>query len=120
MTTPGWRAGWRTSTRSNNGTDCVEVDFTASSVEMRDSKAHGTGPIISFTPTQWTAFLRESVRGLSSANGTVTVTHQDGTTVRSTASGVTLRFTPGEWAAFVAGAQDGEFDYHTQVASLVG
>ncbi len=120
MTTPGRRAGWRTSTRSSNGGNCVEVDFTVAGVEIRDSKAHGTGPIIGFTSTQWAAFLRESVRGLPSANGAVAVTHQDGTQIQSLASGVTLHFTPGEWAAFVAGAQDGEFDYHAQVASLVG
>ncbi len=116
MTTPGWRAGWRTSTRSNNGTDCVEVDFTTTGVEMRDSKAHGTGPIINFTPTQWAAFLDD----LSSGGGAVTVTHQNGTGVRSTTSGVTLQFTPAEWSAFVAGVQDGEFDYHTQAAALLG
>ncbi|MGH3940651.1 MAG: DUF397 domain-containing protein [Pseudonocardiaceae bacterium] len=57
MTTRGWRAGWRTSTRSNNGTDCVEVYFTSSGVQVRDSKAHGAGPIITFTPTQWAAFI---------------------------------------------------------------
>lgn len=116
MTTPGWRAGWRTSTRSNNGTDCVEVDFTAAGVEMRDSKAHGTGPIINFSPTQWAAFLDD----LSSGHGAVTVTHQNGTRVRSTTSGVSLQFTPAEWAAFVAGVQDGEFDYHAQGAALLG
>jgi hypothetical protein len=54
---------------------------------------------------------------LPSANGAVTVSHLDGTRVRSTAAEVTLHFTPGEWAAFVAGAQDGEFDY-VQVATL--
>ena len=120
MTTPGWRAGWRTSTRSSNGGNCVEVDYTAAGVQMRDSKARGTGPIIGFTPTQWATFLRESVRGLASANGAVTVTHSDGIQVRSATGGVTLHFTPGEWAAFVAGAQDGEFDYDAQVAALVG
>ncbi|MGH3720196.1 MAG: DUF397 domain-containing protein [Pseudonocardiaceae bacterium] len=57
MTNPGWRAGWRTSTHSNNGGDCVEVDFTAAGVEMRDSKAHGTGPTLHLTPTQWAAFV---------------------------------------------------------------
>lgn len=69
MTTPGWRAGWRTSTRSSNGSDCVEVDFTATGVEMRDSKAHGTGPIIDFTPNQWAAFLDD----LSGGGGATTV-----------------------------------------------
>lgn len=120
MSNPGWRTGWRTSTRSSNGGNCVEVDFTAAGVHMRDSKARGAGPIIDFSPTEWAAFLHESVRGLPSANGAVTVTHLNGTRVRSTASGVTLHFTPGEWAAFVAGAQDGEFGHAAQVASLVG
>lgn len=118
MTTRGWRAGWRTSTRSNNGTDCVEVDFTAVDVQMRDSKAHGAGPVIAFTPPQWAVFIRESVNGLPSANGAVTVTHRDGAThVRST-RGVGLDFTASEWAAFVAGARDGEFAYDMQVAAL--
>ncbi|MGH3786115.1 MAG: DUF397 domain-containing protein [Pseudonocardiaceae bacterium] len=119
MSNTGRRAGWRTSTRSNNGGSCVEVDFTTVGVHMRDSKAQGTGPIISFTPTQWATFLHESARGLTSANGAVTVTHSDGSQVRSTADGTTLNFTPGEWAAFVAGARDGEFDYRAQVAALV-
>ena len=118
MNNRGWRAGWRTSTRSSNGGNCVEVDFTAVGVKMRDSKARGTGPIIDFSPTQWAAFLTESVCGLPSANGAVTVIHLNGTRVRSTAGGVTLHFTRAEWAAFVAGARDGEFDY-SQVATLV-
>ena len=115
MTTPGRRAGWRTSTRSNNGSDCVEVDFTTTGVEMRDSKAHGTGPIIDFTPAQWAVFLDD----LSSGGGAVTITHHHrGTQIRSTDGRVTLHFTLTEWAAFIAGAQDGEFDYHTQAAAL--
>lgn len=118
MTTPGWRAGWRTSTRSNNGSNCVEVDFTTSGAQIRDSKAHGTGPIIEFTPAQWAAFIHESVHGLPSANGAVTVTHRYGTQVRS--AGTVLRFTPAEWAAFVAGARDGEFDHDAQTSALVG
>ena len=120
MSNTGWRAGWRTSTRSSNGGNCVEVDFTTAGVQMRDSKARGTGPIIGFTPSQWAAFLHESVCALPSANGAVAVTHSGGTQVRSTTSEVTLHFTSDEWAAFVAGAQDGEFAYHTQVASLAG
>ncbi|HEY6424970.1 MAG TPA: DUF397 domain-containing protein [Pseudonocardiaceae bacterium] len=119
MTIPGRRAGWRTSTHSSNGGNCVEVDFTAAGVEMRDSKTHGFGPVIGFTPHQWAMFLSESVRGLTSANGAVTVTHKDGTQVRSSAGAAILNFTPGEWAAFVAGAQDGEFDYQAQLAALL-
>lgn len=120
MTTRGRRAGWRTSTRCNNGTDCVEVEFTAVGVQVRDSKADGAGPIIGFAPTQWTAFIRESVDALPSANGAVTVTHQDGTQVRSITSEAILHFTPGEWASFVAGARDGEFDYDAQLAAMIG
>ncbi len=119
MSNPGWRAGWRTSTRSSNGGNCVEVDFTATGVRMRDSKARGTGPIIDFSPAQWAAFLAESVRGLPSANGAVTVIRLNGTRIRSITGRVTLHFTPDEWVAFVAGAQDGEFDY-AQVAALAG
>ncbi|MGH3873148.1 MAG: DUF397 domain-containing protein [Pseudonocardiaceae bacterium] len=120
MSNPGWRAGWRTSTRSSNGGNCVEVDFTTASVQIRDSKNRGTGPIIGFTPAQWAAFLHESVGGLPSTNGAVVVTHDNGTQVRSIASAETLNFTPDEWAAFIAGSHDGEFDYHIQVTALVG
>ncbi|HEU0087949.1 MAG TPA: DUF397 domain-containing protein [Pseudonocardiaceae bacterium] len=121
MTTPGWRAGWRTPTRSSNGANCVEVDFTATGVQMRDSKARGAGPILDFTPTQWAAFVRESVHDLPSTNSAVAVTHQpEGTQVQSAAGQAVLHFTRGEWAAFVAGARDGEFDYHAQVAALIG
>lgn len=119
MTTPGRRAGWRTSTRSSNGGNCVEVDFTAAGVRMRDSKAHGTGPVFDYTPAQWASFVHESVHRLPSENGAATVTHHsDGTTIQS--AGAVLHFTPSEWAAFVAGARDHEFDYHTQVTAPVG
>jgi hypothetical protein len=112
MPTPGWRVGWRTSTRSSNGTDCVEVNLAAHGVAMRDSKAKGTGPVIHFTVEEWTTFIRETVDGLPNDNGAVTVNTQAGATcVRAVTSGVTLRFTPGEWTAFLAGARDGEFDY---------
>ncbi|MGH4015360.1 MAG: DUF397 domain-containing protein [Pseudonocardiaceae bacterium] len=98
MTAPGWRAGWRTPTRSSNGGNCVEVDFTAAGVQIRDSKARGAGPIIEFTPAQWAVFVREAAHRLPSANGAVTVTHhRDGTRVRS--SEAILDFTPGEWTA---------------------
>ncbi len=116
MLTSGWRAGWRTSTRSNNGSNCVEVDFTTGGVELRDSKDHGTGSVLDFTPPQWRAFLREVLADLPSGNGAAEVARRgDGTAV--TAPNGTLVFTRGEWAAFLAGARDGEFDYDTQVAA---
>lgn len=116
MQTPGWRAGWRTSTRSNNGTNYAEVDFTATGVRMRDTKDRGTGPVIDFTADQWAMFVHEALEGLPSANGAVTVsTRGMATEVRSPATGRTLRYTPGEWAAFLSGARDGEFDHQLQV-----
>jgi hypothetical protein len=49
------RATWRKSTRSgNNG--CVEVAFVEDHVGVRDSKDR-QGPILTFTPTEWTAFI---------------------------------------------------------------
>lgn len=118
MHTPGWRAGWRTSTRSNNGTNCAEVDFTADGVELRDSKDHGTGPVLDFAPAQWRTFLHEVLAELPSDNGAVEVTHR-GDRTAVTGRDATLLFTPGEWAAFLAGARDGEFDYDAQVAAAL-
>ena len=49
------RATWRKSTRSgNNG--CVEVAFVEDHVGVRDSKDR-RGPVLTFTPTEWTAFI---------------------------------------------------------------
>jgi hypothetical protein len=49
------RATWRKSVRSgNNG--CVEVAFVEDHVGVRDSKDR-QGAILTFTPTEWTAFI---------------------------------------------------------------
>ncbi len=50
------RAAWRKSTRS--GFDgCVEVAFVDDGqVAVRDSKDR-TGPVLTFTPVEWQAFL---------------------------------------------------------------
>jgi hypothetical protein len=49
-------AVWRTSTRSGNGGDCVEVATNLPEVvAVRDSK-DPTGPTLTFTPTHWTTF----------------------------------------------------------------
>jgi hypothetical protein len=54
------RAVWRKSTLSYaNG--CVEVAFVDGQVAVRDSK-DPNGPVLVFTPVEWTAFLG-GVRG---------------------------------------------------------
>lgn len=102
---------WQTSSYSSQGTNCVEVASASVGVLLRDTKDKGAGPVIAFTPEEWTAFLTEATTGVPSANGAAEVIHtDDGTQVHGVATGVRLRFTPSEWAAFRAGVRDGEFD----------
>lgn len=50
-------ATWRKSTRSNNGGNCVEVaDNLPGVVGLRDSKDQ-SGPVLSFDPSDWAAFV---------------------------------------------------------------
>lgn len=50
--------GWRTSTYSSNGSDCVEVLFTGlDTVRMGDSK-NPAGETIAVMPQHWTRFVR--------------------------------------------------------------
>lgn len=46
---------WRKSTRSSANGACVEVRTADGAVEVRDSK-HPSGPVLRFSPRQWTAF----------------------------------------------------------------
>jgi hypothetical protein len=51
-------ARWRKSSHSNDEAACVEVAFLdGGRVGVRDSKDHGTGPALVFTPTEWAAFV---------------------------------------------------------------
>ena len=49
---------WRKSTYSTgNGGNCVEVGTaTAAAVAVRDTKDHGHGPVLRFTPAAWATF----------------------------------------------------------------
>jgi hypothetical protein len=51
-------AEWRKSMRSAQG-DCVEVSYRADegAILVRDTKAEGSGPILTFTRSEWSAFL---------------------------------------------------------------
>ncbi|MGQ4597875.1 DUF397 domain-containing protein [Nocardia sp. R6R-6] len=108
--------GWFTSTRSNNGNQCVEIRFDGDAVLIRDSKYRRNPanrsvdePIITVTATEWTAFLdvlrtrgrsNSELSAHTAANGHTTLRHGE----------TTLTYTPEEWRAFLLGAHDGEFD----------
>ncbi|MEV4764049.1 DUF397 domain-containing protein [Micromonospora chokoriensis] len=51
---------WRTSTRSGGEGNCVEVAGFAETVGVRDSKDR-QGPVLTFTPSAWTAFVTFTV-----------------------------------------------------------
>jgi hypothetical protein len=57
-------ANWRKSSRSGgNGGDCVEVaDNLPGVIAVRDSK-DCAGPTLTFTPTEWAAFVDGVKRG---------------------------------------------------------
>jgi hypothetical protein len=47
---------WKKSTASGTGSNCVEVGRTESVICIRDSK-DPAGPLLSFSRTEWAAFL---------------------------------------------------------------
>ena len=54
---------WRKSSYSgNSGGQCVEVGTAAPLIAVRDSK-DPTGPILTFTSAEWTAFLHGAAAG---------------------------------------------------------
>jgi hypothetical protein len=48
---------FKSSYSDTEGGDCVEVATCPSTIYIRDSK-HDMGPILSVSPTRWTAFVR--------------------------------------------------------------
>lgn len=54
---------WVKASRSNgNGAACVEVARTPEAIHVRDSKDR-QGPVLTFTPAEWAAFLDGAVKG---------------------------------------------------------
>jgi hypothetical protein len=102
---PAARLAWRTSSRSSNGEQCVEVAPTADAVLVRHSK-HPADGTIAFSFPAWEEFLRAVLDGPAASVDT------DGTDtlVSSPDNGVVLRFDEGEWHAFLAGVRNREFD----------
>jgi hypothetical protein len=49
---------WRKSSYSGYNGDCVEVAvLRGGQIGVRDSKAHGTGPVLCLTSAQWAALV---------------------------------------------------------------
>jgi hypothetical protein len=54
-------ATWRTSSFSgSNGGNCLESASVPGAVLVRDTKDNGTGPVLRFAPTAWTAFIDQA------------------------------------------------------------
>jgi hypothetical protein len=50
--------GWRKSSLSSGGDNCVEVGFADDgTIGVRDTKQHGHGPVLVFLSGEWEAFL---------------------------------------------------------------
>lgn len=54
---------WRTSSYSNNGASCVEVRLIGNRIEVRDTKLGEDSPVLGFTSSEWTVFMRGAQDG---------------------------------------------------------
>jgi hypothetical protein len=63
LSTDPQTASWRKSSRCAHG-DCVEVGAPqAAAVAVRDTKQHGRGPSLAFTPAAWRSFVADVKHG---------------------------------------------------------
>lgn len=106
--------GWFKSSFSNPSQECVEVSFDGDVVHIRDTKDHGTGPVLSVPARSWADFLDEVTGRAPAQSNTaiqVVVRTDGGVDLRTRhEAACTLSYTAGEWSAFVAGAHGSEFD----------
>jgi len=57
-------AAWFTSSYTEgNSTQCVEVAFVPGWIGVRDSKQHGTGPVLAATAAEWASYLAGARNG---------------------------------------------------------
>jgi Domain of unknown function (DUF397) len=54
---------WIKASASGGNGNCVEMRQHGEDVEVRDSKDAGNGPILRFTPTEWSAWLDGAKNG---------------------------------------------------------
>ena len=54
---------WVKASKSNTTGDCVEMRGHDDAVEVRDTKAMGTGPILSFASKEFAAWVEAAKRG---------------------------------------------------------
>ena len=54
---------WIKASRSGGGSQCVELRTRAGGIEVRDSKAGESGPILRFTPVEFAALLDGAHKG---------------------------------------------------------
>src|SRR5258708_7785938 len=120
------RTGWFTSTRTNDGSQCVEVRFEGEQVLVRDSKYlrdaandPAAQPIIKIPLREWPAFLAAAVGQQADPLAGLPVIERaaNGSATLFGANGAKLDYTPGEWEAFIAGAIDGEFNARSPSAA---
>jgi uncharacterized protein YaiE (UPF0345 family) len=103
---------WFKSSFSPSQSGCVEVRFTGTTVQVRDTKDHGTGPVLGVDIATWPGFIAE-VTGTAAtgSNQALRIEHLTvgGARLHSIDGTTTLTNTDDEWTAFTAGAADGEF-----------
>lgn len=56
-------APWIKARRSGEGPNCVQLRTREGGIEVRDSKAGESGPILRFTPAEFAAFLDGAQHG---------------------------------------------------------
>jgi len=62
MSTPD-PSQWIKASASDGGSNCVEMRLHDDAVEVRDTKAHGTGPTLGFTKSEFSAWLHGAKNG---------------------------------------------------------
>ena len=63
MNTSGFESATFRKAGDSGDVGCVEVAFISDAVGVRDSKAHGEGPVLAFTPHEWRVFVGAVKRG---------------------------------------------------------